>query len=408
MSEAAQVDMDRVDVAIVGGGLVGASFAAALAPLIASHGLRVAVIEANRLAIGGAQPSFDERSSAIALGSRRHFETLGLWSALAPRAAAIRDIDVSQRGALGRARLSHRDVGTEALGHVLPNALLGEVLHRRLAELPLDWRCPARVEAIAPQARGYRLQLDDGSRLEADLTVLADGGRSPLKRLLGIETRHHDYRQHALIANVETARDHQGCAFERFTADGALALLPQAERRMALVWSRAPQRLEVVRGLDDDAFLDALQREFGTRLGRFLRVGSRHVYPLALSRAREQSRPHLAVLGNAAHAIHPVAGQGFNLALRGVMDLAAAVETALQAGRTPGEAATLADFERRRGDDRDLIVQASDALVRLFDLRLPGAAGARGAALGLFNLATPLKRSLVRRAMGLERRAGVD
>ncbi|WP_445620066.1 2-octaprenyl-6-methoxyphenyl hydroxylase [Kushneria sp. Sum13] len=392
-----------VDIAIIGGGLVGASLAVALAPLIERHGLRVAVIEASELSATSAQPSFDERSSAISYGSRAHFEAMGIWSRLATRTAPIHDIEVSQRGAMGRTHLSCREVGTPSLGYVLPNAFLGQVLHERLASMTIDWHCPARVGAIVPTVDGHRLTLDNGCVLHAGLTVLADGGRSGLKASLGIDTDRRDYEQHALIANIETAKEHHGWAFERFTSEGAMALLPLQDRRMALIWTRPPEMIETTLALDDDAFLQALQSRFGTRLGRFQRVGARHVYPLSMSRAREQSRPHLAVLGNAAHAIHPVAGQGFNLALRGVMDLEAAIEAALEAGRTPGEALTMADFEQRRQSDRDLIMQASDTLVRLFGLELPGIGRARGAALGLFNLATPLKRALIRRAMGMAR-----
>ncbi|ART63003.1 2-octaprenyl-6-methoxyphenyl hydroxylase [Kushneria marisflavi] len=392
-----------VDIAIIGGGLVGASLAVALAPLIERDGLRVAVIEASELSASGAQPSFDERSSAIAYGSRAHFETMGIWSRLATRAAPIHDIEVSQRGAMGRTHLSCREVGTPSLGYVLPNAFLGQVLHERLSHMPIDWYCPARVESIVPAVDGHRLTLNNGCVLHAGLTVLADGGRSGLKASLGIGTDRHDYEQHAVIANIETAREHHGWAFERFTEEGAMALLPLQARRMALIWTRPPEVIDATLAMNDHDFLQALQARLGTRLGRFQRVGTRHVYPLSMSRAREQSRPHLAVLGNAAHAIHPVAGQGFNLALRGVMDLSAAIEAALEAGRAPGEALTMADFEQRRQSDRDLIMQASDTLVRLFGLELPGIRGARGAALGLFNLATPLKRALIRRAMGMAR-----
>ncbi|GHC24247.1 2-octaprenyl-6-methoxyphenyl hydroxylase [Kushneria pakistanensis] len=392
-----------VDIAIIGGGLVGASLAVALAPLIERYRLKVAVIEASELGARGAQPSFDERSSAIAYGSRAHFESLGIWSQLATRAAPIHDIEVSQRGALGRTHLSCQEVGTPSLGYVLPNAFLGQVLHERLSHMPIDWHCPARVETITPAVSGHQLVLSTGVVLHAGLTVLADGGRSGLKASLGIETDRHDYEQHALIANIETAHEHHGWAFERFTHEGAMALLPLMQRRMALIWTRPPEKIDATMALSDDAFLQMLQGRMGARLGRFQRVGTRHVYPLSMSRAREQSRPHLAVLGNAAHAIHPVAGQGFNLALRGVMDLSAAIEAALDAGRAPGEALTMADFEQRRQRDRDLIMQASDTLVRLFGLELPGISGARGAALGLFNLATPLKRALIRRAMGLGR-----
>ncbi|WP_458525183.1 2-octaprenyl-6-methoxyphenyl hydroxylase [Onishia taeanensis] len=396
----------RVDIAVVGGGLVGASLACALAPLIERSGLTVAVIEANPLPDPertAYQPSFDARASAIAQGSRERLETLGLWAAMAAEAEPIRRIHVSERGRLGATRLDAEEFDVEALGYVLPNAWMGRVLHRRLGELPLNWHCPAQVTSITPEAGGHRLVLDDGSVLEADLTVLADGGRSGLKERLGIESRREAYDQVAVIANLEVSRPHGGVAFERFTPEGPLALLPLSGQRMELVWTHQGGAEAATLAASDGDFLARLQQAFGDRAGHFRRVGKRHAYPLSLVTATEQVRPGLAVLGNAAHALHPVAGQGFNLALRGVMDLVAALEQGREAGRAPGDMTTLQAFEARRASDRHSIIRFSDGLIRLFGIDHPLLSHARAAGLIGLNLAGPLRRALGRRAMGRER-----
>lgn len=397
---------ESVDIAIVGGGLVGASLGCALAPLIRRAGLRVAVIEAAPLGesrTADYQPSFDARASAIAQGSRRHFAALGLWPALAREATAIGTIHVSERGRLGAVRLTAAEMGVEALGYVLPNAWLGRVLHERLGELPLRWHCPATVESLTPRDGGHRLTLSDGHTLDAGLTVLADGGRSGLKERLGIDSDATPYEQSALIATLEVSRPHRGIAYERFTPDGPLALLPMPGRRMELVWTHEQGAEQATLALSDGDFLARLQRAFGERAGRFTRVGRRHVYPLSLVTAREPVRPGLAVLGNAAHALHPVAGQGFNLALRGVMDLVAALEQGLADGLAPGEMAVMQDFEARRAADRHNVIRFSDGLIRLFGIDHPLLSHARAAGLVGLNLVGPLRRTLARRAMGVER-----
>lgn len=396
----------QVDVAIIGGGLVGASLGCALATLVEQTGLRVAVIEAEPLQLSQRepwQPSFDARASAIAAGSARHFASLGVWARMAELATPIRTIHISERGRLGVTRLRAPELGVEALGHVIPNAWMGRVLHDRLSELSLAWHCPAKVEAIEPVSDGHRLQLSDGSSLEAGLTVLADGGRSGLKERLGIESRERPYDQVALIASVESSRPHGGVAYERFTTTGPIALLPLRGQAMELVWTHERGQEERRLSLSDGDFLAELQQAFGDRAGHFRRVGRRHVYPLSLITARETTRPGLAMLGNAAHALHPVAGQGFNLALRGVMDLVAAIEAGRERSESPGSSAVLRDFEARREADRANVVRFSDGLIRLFGLDLPLLSHARAAGLVGLNLTGPLRRGLARRAMGLER-----
>tara|TARA_R110002049_G_scaffold160060_1_gene325045 strand:- start:5312 stop:6571 length:1260 start_codon:yes stop_codon:yes gene_type:complete len=395
------------DIVIVGGGLVGASLGCALAPLIERYGWRVAVIESAPLTAQSLesawQPSFDARASAIAEGSAQRFEQLGVWEAMRHEATPIKRIHISERGRLGATRLSADELGVAALGHVIPNAWMGRVLHRRLAELPLEWHCPAKVEQLTPVAGGHYLKLSDGSQLTAGLTVLADGGRSGLKEQLGIGSRREPYQQTALIAHVGVSQPHEGVAYERFTAQGPMALLPLPGQAMELIWTHPSGSEKARMALPEREFLLQLQQAFGDRVGRFTQLGARHAYPLSLVTAEEPVRPGLAVLGNAAHALHPVAGQGFNLALRGVMDLVDALEQGELAKRPLGDMVTLQTFEKQRSRDRANVIRFSDGLVRLFGLSFPLLPHARAAGLIGLNLVGPLRRGLARRAMGLER-----
>ena len=412
------------DIVIIGGGLVGASLGCALAPLIRQYGLRVAVIEAAALPEAAAapiwQPSFDARASAIAEGSAQRFRRLGIWEAMQQEASPIRRIHISERGRMGATRLTAQDVGVEALGHVIPNAWMGRVLHHKLSGLPLEWYCPGRVEHLTPIANGHHLTLSDGRELVAGLTVLADGGRSDLKEQLGIASEQTSYHQTALITHVGVSQPHQGVAYERFTTQGPIALLPLPGNVMELVWTHPDGEEQARLALSDRDFLAQLQQAFGDRAGRFTRVGKRHVYPLSLTTAEEPVRPGLVVLGNAAHALHPVAGQGFNLALRGVIDLVDTLTEALaQCGPESGDGyaddrhadaalilgamETLSRFEQRREHDRDNVIRFSDGLVRLFGVGWPLIGHARAAGLVGLNLVGPLRRSLARRAMGVER-----
>ncbi|MEA2119193.1 2-octaprenyl-6-methoxyphenyl hydroxylase [Halovibrio sp. HP20-50] len=395
------------DIVIVGGGLVGASLGCALAPLIERYGWRVAIIESAPMVVqppeNAWQPSFDARASAIAEGSAQRFQQLGVWEGMRGEATPIKRIHISERGRLGMTRLSADELGVDALGHVIPNAWMGQVLHQRLAQLPLEWHCPAKVEQLTPVANGHELRLSDGSQLKAGLTVLADGGRSGLKEQLGIGSRHESYQQTALIAHVGVSQPHLGVAYERFTGQGPMALLPLPGQAMELIWTHPSGSEKARMALPEREFLLQLQQAFGDRVGRFTRVGTRHAYPLSLVTAEEPVRPGLAVLGNAAHALHPVAGQGFNLALRGVMDLVEALEQGEQASRPLGDMTTLQAFEKQRSRDRANVIRFSDGLVRLFGLSFPLLPHARAAGLTGLNLIGPLRRGLARRAMGLER-----
>ncbi|MCY1290153.1 2-octaprenyl-6-methoxyphenol hydroxylase [compost metagenome] len=389
--------MTRCDLAIIGGGLVGASLALALQDEARARGWRIVLIEP--FAPGaGYQPSYDARSTALSYGSRQIYERLGVWAQIAARAEPIEEIHVSDRGRFGATRLRAEDEGVPALGYVAENAWLGHCLWQAMDHQVIHWRCPAEVQRMQALGDGYRLLLGDDSSLDCRLAVLADGGRSGLREQLGIHVHTTAYRQSALIANISPSEPHRGQAFERFTADGPLALLPLADDRCALVWSRASADAQRLAALDEAAFLAELQEAFGYRLGALRQVGVRHLYPLALSEAGEQVRPHLVLLGNAAHTLHPIAGQGYNLSLRDTWALA---EALLESPAPLGDFDTLQRFQRMQTLDQQLTVGFSDRVTKLFSSDTALLAAGRNLGLLGLDLLPPAKRWFARQAMGL-------
>ncbi len=389
--------MSRVNLAIIGGGLVGASLALALQAGAKARGWKIVLIEP--FAPGNSyQPSYDARSSALSYGARQIYERLGLWQAIAQRAEPIKQIHVSDRGRFSTARLSAMEEGVPALGYVVENAWLGQCLWQGLDAEVISWRCPAEVSHMQPLEDGYRLTLDDETTLDCDLAVLADGGRSGLREQLGIGVRQRPYNQSALIANITPSEAHDGMAFERFTDEGPMALLPLADNRCALVWTRLGMDAQRLAALDERSFLSELQGVFGYRLGTLRQVGARHLYPLTLVEAEEQVRPHLAVLGNAAHSLHPIAGQGFNLSLR---DAHALAEALLGSAAPLGDFATLQAYQARQQMDQKLTVGFSDQVTRLFGNAQPLVALGRNIGLLGLDLLPPAKRWFARQAMGL-------
>ncbi|MDH3647926.1 MAG: 2-octaprenyl-6-methoxyphenyl hydroxylase [Gammaproteobacteria bacterium] len=387
------------DILIVGGGMVGASLAAALGPLSYS----VTVVEASPPRDPG-QPSYDDRATALSWGSRRILETLGLWEELEPAATAIHDIHVSDRGQFGVTRLSHREQNVPALGYVVENRALGKVLWRAMEQARTDVLCPASVESVTTVAEhaDVTARHEDGtvSRCRARLLVVADGARSATRDMLGADSTVTDYMQTALITNITPERFHEHVAYERFTATGPLALLPLSNGRCSVVWTLSPQRAAEVGNMDDKSFLAALQNEFGHRLGRFQKVGSRHSYPLSLVQATQITGQRNVLIGNAAHGLHPVAGQGFNLGLRDVATLADVIADATD----PGSASTLGCYGQWRKEDHRRVISFTDGLVRLFTSDLPPLRLARGAGLIALDLLAAPRSILARQSMGVSGR----
>ncbi|WP_313553675.1 2-octaprenyl-6-methoxyphenyl hydroxylase [Stutzerimonas nitrititolerans] len=389
------------ELVIIGGGLVGASLALALQQGAQQRGWRIQLIEPFEPG-NEYQPSYDARSTALSYGTRLIYQRLGVWERIAERAEPIQHIHVSDRGRIGTTRLDAETHGVPALGYVVENAWIGHCLWQALDDEVVMRRCPAEVEALQAQVGGYRLTLTDGERIDCSLAILADGGRSGLREQLGIDISRRPYGQTALIANVTPGKPHAGQAFERFTDEGPMALLPVRDNRCALVWSRPEADAARLAALNEAEFLAELQQAFGYRLGAFQQVGARHLYPLMLVEAQEQVRNGLVVLGNAAHSLHPIAGQGYNLSLR---DAEALAEALLRSDATPGDLATLQGYHQRQWLDQRLTVGFSDQLTRLFGDSGPMIVAGRNAGLMGLDLLPPAKNWFARQAMGLGVRA---
>jgi 2-octaprenyl-6-methoxyphenol hydroxylase len=397
MSAASAAPLLEVDVAIIGGGMVGASLAAALA----GAGRRLLLVESVPFGAAG-QASFDERTTALGNASRRIFEGLGVWNSIAPEAAAIRTIHVSEAGRFGFARLNATEQGVEAFGYVVANRSIGAALWRALSEAPeLSLHVPARAEELAVTPESIRFTVVNGSGrgvpVRAQLLVAADGAQSQVRAAAGIAAQVVDYDQVAVVANVATDHPHEGRAYERFTPSGPLAVLPRHDGGLAVIWACRPERAKEILALDDEAYLGRLQQQFGWRAGRFVRAGRRGSYPLKLTRAQAGVAPRTVLIGNAAQALHPVAGQGFNLGLR---DAAMLAEVIAATAGDVGAPSVLSRFIEWRARDRRGVVGFTDGLVRLFGDSRPGSALLRNLGLLMFDLAPPAKDALARLSAG--------
>ncbi len=391
----------QCDIAICGGGLVGATLALALKQL----NFNVLLIEAHAPQ-AQAHPSFDDRTTALSNGSRRVLEALNVWSLVAREATPIKRIHVSDRGRFGFARLDAAEQGIDALGFVITNRVLGAALWRRLKEQNVATSMPARITdaAVSEGHHAITIAADDGQRTVcARLAVAADGAQSLVRSESGVNAEQWDYQQHALIANVVSQRFHDHVAYERFTPQGPLALLPLNEGRLGLIWTFHPDLAKTMMGLSDAEFLAKLQDAFGFRLGRFTQVGARQMYPLALTRSDTHVAKRLAIVGNAAQSLHPIAGQGFNLGLRDAASLAEVLADGRQEGGAsfdPGDGMWLEQYRHWRVSDQQGIVRFTDGLVRVFTQPFAPIKALRDLGLLAFDMMPSAKSALAQLSLG--------
>ena len=384
------------DVLIIGGGLVGASLACALE----NSSLSVHVVEAHPLR-SELQPSYDDRTVALSWGSRCIFEGMGIWDAMADRVEAIKTIHISDKGHFGATRLRHEEEHVEALGYVAENRVLGDVLYQRLQQNSrLELHCPAELLSIDQKDdRVVATIKDNGKELvvSARLLVAADGVISQVRDLLHIGTSVQDYGQSAVIANVTPTYKHNNIAYERFTDTGPIAFLPMTHNRCSVVWTVPGNQAEELMRLGDEDFLQQLQQRFGFRLGQLHKVGTRHAYPLKLIETTQVVRNRVVIVGNAAHSIHPVAGQGFNLALRDIAILTEFIASAEDAG----DSNLLQSYVEQRQDDARRVYRFTDSLVKVFSNNSAALGHLRAAGLVAVGLIPQLRHQLARQSMGL-------
>jgi 2-octaprenyl-6-methoxyphenol hydroxylase len=434
------------DVIISGGGLSGSLMALSLSKLTKADGslLSIAIIEAlpfNQTKSADENTLFDERVLALSHGSANYLAKLGAWQYLKGDASAITDIDISDRGHFAKARLTAKEYRVNALGYVIEMALIGKAQLKALsdntitvtnktvtnsatenvsAKRNIHWFSPDSITDItwldkSKDATGkshVAVTLNSGKVLSAKLLLGCDGAQSPVRKLAKIDVTCDDYQQVALIANVTTSNAHHQKAFERFTEFGPIAMLPlkpvkvkvkssaAGASRCSLVWTMTPSQAEEIKQLSDDAFKVELERAFGSYLGAITHVGKRDVYPLVLLQAQQQSYHRMALVGNASHTIHPIAGQGFNLGLRDVEVMADLVKNALAAGQDIGNFALLHSYQMNRSKDQQQVIQLTDSLVTLFANDLPPLVVGRNIGLQALNIMSPLKDALVKKTMG--------
>ena len=395
------------DILIVGGGMVGASLAIALLPLK----LKIGLVDTYKFGVSE-QPSYDDRAIALSYGSSRIFSGMGIWQNLASQTTPIDKIHVSDRGHFGAARLSAEKEKVPALGYLVESRVLGKQLYDVLNDHKeqLEQIIPASVIATKEIEAGLELTLVEGEEnkertISTKLLIAADGTNSKIREIAGIGVKKSDYHQAAVVANISTEKPHNNEAFERFADTGPIALLPMSDNRCSLVWTHDTKNgvaeLEDTLALDDEAFLKKLDEEFGYRLGRFTKVGKRSSFPLALVTSEKNTAPHTVIIGNASHTMHPVAGQGLNLAMR---DIAVLADLLAKYSNDLSGTALLTEYETLRAGDIKTTVRYTDSLVRLFsnDNFLLGHARAGG--LLAVDRLPPLRKLFTRQSMGINYR----
>jgi len=379
-----------------------------LAWALAGSGLQVLLVDRNTLAETASTAG--ERSTALSWGSCQLLESLGLWEQLAPSASPIEHIHVSQKGHLGTVRMTAMEHQLDALGYVLPNVALLECLAQKLPNTPnISLATPAQIESLCESEDSVQVTLDDGSQISAGLLVVAEGSNSSTRSLAGIDAKYSSYEQHAIVATLVAQNAPAATAWERFTADGPLALLPLPPaqdidgQRLSLVLTVPEDALEAVLDLDDSAFLAHIQTAIGHRAGQMISVGCRQAFPLWQVQAAPSWEGRVLNVGNAARTLHPVAGQGFNLALRDIMTAAELLHN-LAPGQDAGADYLRSDYLRLRQGDQRFTSGLTDTLARVFRGKNSLLGHLRGAGLIATDRLPVLKHAFARRSMGLSQR----
>lgn len=400
------------DLIVVGGGLVGASFSCTLAGAITDENFSILVIEAvvpNKGLVQ--QASFDARSTALSFGSMNILDEIGLWQQLNDAVTVINEIHVSDKGRLGSVQLNREEQKVDALGYVVENQDLAQVLNLNMEEsASISLLFPAVVSSICSTEQGMNLQVEFEEQqfvIDTSLLVLADGGKSPICKQLGIERTVERYEQYALISNIVFEKPHQNIAYERFTDSGPLAVLPlqtlNGKNRGSLVWTLTKEQALAFKEANDERLLQELQERFGYRLGQIKAIGEKFVYPLSLSLAKEQVRPGMVLLGNVAHTLHPVAGQGLNLALRDAEVLVDVLRKAKQQGKPQGQMDVLLEYVERRESDQTQTINFTHTITRLFSSNSEAKTWLRKFGLLAIEFVPILRRSFTKRAMGVRK-----
>ncbi|HRC72386.1 MAG TPA: UbiH/UbiF/VisC/COQ6 family ubiquinone biosynthesis hydroxylase [Candidatus Competibacter sp.] len=389
------------DLIIAGGGMVGSALACALG----QSELRVALLEGVPLERARPTDELDLRVSAISRASQRIFAAVGAWDGMtAWRTSPFRDMRVWDSAGFGQIHFDSAAIGEPLLGWIIENRVIQFALLERASQLPaVELLCPAALEsACVLDDNRWRVQLDDGRELTARLLVGADGAQSKVRQSAGIGTGGWSYDQKGLVANVRTAEPHQATAWQRFLPTGPLAFLPLHDGRCSIVWSTTPEQADFLLALDDYDFGQALGDAFEWRLGPIVQIGQRGAFPLRLQHTHQYVKPGLALIGDAAHVVHPLAGQGVNLGLLDAATLAEVVLDAVAVEQDIGSLKVLRRYERWRKGDNLLMLGVMDGFKRLFGASLPPLPLLRNLGLALTDAAGPLKNLIARRAMGLE------
>jgi len=387
------------DVVVVGGGMVGATLAACLA----QANLHVAIVEAAEPPAPRMQNFPALRVSALSIASQNTLHSIGAWSLLQDAGMCPYTRMLVWEGEDDQGTLfDSADIAETHLGHIVENDKIQIAAVERFKALGGTWLCPQELESFRLGSSGAELTLTDGKQLSTALLVAADGGRSKVREMANIPSEVKRYDQHALVATVRTNLPQQDITWQRFVPSGPQAMLPLEGHHASIVWYNSPQEIQRLKALDDAAFLEEILHTFPDRLGGIEEILERGSFPLVMSHAREYVKPGLALVGDAAHSIHPLAGQGVNIGLLDAAALAEVIFDAQRAGRAIGSASVLGRYQRWRRGDNAIMLQAMDSIQQVFSWDQSEVAALRRGALGLADQLGPAKAMVSRYAMGLQ------